>query len=365
VTKRALLVPDHGLYLAFRLPIILREAGYRVDALCQVGDSIRSSRYLDRVTCVPSIKDQILHLHESMAKGLSRGKLIVVNEAVVRSLARDPHKDWIREWQPGLADPIVQNLLRDKGGLIDAAEAWGLPIPETRVCHSRDDLAAFASERKEMLILKPMDGSGGAGVSLLPVGAEAPRETAFPLLAQKFIDGQMGVVEMFCTRGEVKGWLASETLVKTNCRFGPSTARRFRYEADLAPLVQRLARKTLFEGFCGFDWIREKHTEKPYVIEFHPRAPSGFRFGRACGVSFAKIIAEWDDRDSNSAVQTQSPGSSVEAYYFTGDLLRCMRHRDWKGLRKWLPGPNRYHDYYWDDPALFITQFRQLLGRPR
>jgi len=31
--QRVLLVPDEGLYLAFRLPPILREAGYGVDAL--------------------------------------------------------------------------------------------------------------------------------------------------------------------------------------------------------------------------------------------------------------------------------------------------------------------------------------------
>ncbi len=66
--QRVLLVPDEGLYLAFRLPPILREAGYVVDALCLAGDSIRHSRYLENVTTLESIEEQIDYLHRHMGK---------------------------------------------------------------------------------------------------------------------------------------------------------------------------------------------------------------------------------------------------------------------------------------------------------
>ena len=66
--QRVLLVPDEGLYLAFRLPPILREAGYGVDALCFAGDSIRHSRYLEKVTTLESIEEQIDYLHRHMGK---------------------------------------------------------------------------------------------------------------------------------------------------------------------------------------------------------------------------------------------------------------------------------------------------------
>jgi hypothetical protein len=55
MNRRVLLVPDEGLYLAFRLPPILRQAGYAVDALCLAGDSIRRSRYLENVTTLETI----------------------------------------------------------------------------------------------------------------------------------------------------------------------------------------------------------------------------------------------------------------------------------------------------------------------
>ncbi len=363
--QRVLLVPDEGLYLAFRLPPILQEAGYRVDALCVAGDSIRHSRYLENVTTLESIEEQIDYLHRHMGKAGTWDKLIIAKEPVVRHLAHQPEHAWIRNWQPGLADPLVQHLFQDKGGIIQAAQAWGFPIPESRVCKTVDDLKIFASTVKGTVIIKPINGSGGEGVSLMPMSTKPRADLTFPLLAQQFVEGQMGVVEMFCSRGVVKGWLASETIAKTDQRFGPSTARLFRYEADLAPIVECLACNTRFEGFCGFDWIREKRTGKPYVVEFHPRATSGYRFGRACGVSFSQIVAEWNDTTSTHPPQTQAPDTLIEACYFSADLLRCLRQCDWKGLRRWLPRRNRYHDIYWDDPALLLTQCCQVLGKRR
>jgi hypothetical protein len=365
MNRRVLLVPDEGLYLAFRLPPILRQAGYAVDALCLAGDSIRRSRYLENVTTLETIEEQITCLHRHMGNAGAWHKLIVAKETVTRQLAQQTEYDWILDWQPGLADPLVQNLFRDKGGIIEAAKEWGFPIPDSRVCHTPDELSAFALAINGTVIVKPMNGSGGEGVSLLPITTNLPANLPFPLLAQRFIEGQMGVVEMFCSRGMVKGWLASTMVIKPGQGFGASIARHFRHETDLEPIVECLARNTSFEGFCGFDWIREKHTGKPYVVEFHPRATSGLRFGRACGVSFSQIAAEWNDKAATNYIQTQPVGTRIEAHYFSADLLRCLRQRDWKGLRHWLPRRNRYHDIYWDDPALLLTQCRQVLGGRR
>ena len=151
--QRVLLVPDEGLYLAFRLPPILREAGYGVDALCLAGDSIRHSRYLENVTTLESIEEQIDYLHRHMGKASTWDKLIIAKESVVRHLAHQPKHEWIRNWQPGLDDPFVQNLFQDKGGIIQAAQAWGFPIPESHVCKTVDDLKKFASAVNGTIIL--------------------------------------------------------------------------------------------------------------------------------------------------------------------------------------------------------------------
>ena len=52
--RRLLLVPHEGLYFAFRLVLIMCDAGHGVNALCMKNDSIRSSRYLENLTTLDS-----------------------------------------------------------------------------------------------------------------------------------------------------------------------------------------------------------------------------------------------------------------------------------------------------------------------
>ncbi|HEY0550611.1 MAG TPA: hypothetical protein VGF13_13485, partial [Verrucomicrobiae bacterium] len=143
--------------------------------------------------------------------------------------------------------------------------------------------------------------------------------------------------------------------------------RLFHAMPALEPLVKQAARFTKFEGFCGFDWIEEEATGVHYLIEFHPRPPSGFRFGRFCGVDFAAAITTWLKGDGAIfPAQVQAPGSSIAAHYFSGDLLRCFRQRDWQGLKLWLPGSGACHDVFWDDPRLFaawVVQHSQRLSQ--
>jgi len=86
------------------------------------GDSIRRSRYLENVTTVESIEEQIDYLHRQMGRQGTWDKLIIAKEPVVRHLAQHPEHEWILDWQPGLADPLVRDLFQDKGGIIQAAQ---------------------------------------------------------------------------------------------------------------------------------------------------------------------------------------------------------------------------------------------------
>lgn len=51
----------------------------------------------------------------------------------------------------------------------------------------------------------------------------------------------------------------------------------------------------------------------------------------------------------------QNKGRAVPAHYFTYDLSRCLRERDWQGLKAWLPGSGVCHNMFWDDlPVLLV-----------
>jgi hypothetical protein len=232
-------------------------------------------------------------------------------------------------------------------------------VPPTRVCQSVAEIAEFGRDVGWPIVVKPPHESGGAGVVKYVSLAELESNhstLSLPILAQKYIQGRRGVVDMLCSAGWPMAWLASYSTKRCGGEFCASTARLFRAMPALQPLVEQVARFTKFEGFCGFDWIEEEATGMHYLIEFHPRPPSGFRFGRFCGVDFAAAITAWLKRDGAAfQPQVQVQGSSVAAHYFSVDLLRCFRQRDWQGLKSWVPGSGARHDVFWDDPLLFTV----------
>ncbi len=365
---RVLLVPEGGLYLAFRLPRLFQSAGWDVDLLCLHDDLLAHSRYVG--TTIREMNQDALFVRlQSLLRDTDRPwqAVIVAHEKIARQMMASGGSDLLQDWQPGAMDPQVREFLLSKFGLESASQRRELMIPPARVCQSCAEIAEFGREVGWPIVLKPPHEAGGAGVvkyiSLEELESNGSTLT-LPILAQKFIQGRRGVVDMLCSAGRPMAWLASYSTKRCGGEFHASTARLFRAMPALQPLVEQVARFTKFEGFCGFDWIEEEATGRHYLIEFHPRPPSGFRFGRFCGVDFTAAITAWLKRDGGvSPPQVQAPGSSVAAQYFSGDLLRCFRQRDWPGLKLWLPGSGTCHDVFWDDPLLFTAWVAQRSQR--
>ncbi len=365
---KVLLVPEGGLYLAFRLPRLFQSAGWDVDLLCLRGDPLAHSRYVS--TAIREMNQEAIFARlQSVLRDAERPwqAVIVAHEKLARQIMASGDSDLLRDWQPGAMDPQVREFLLGKFGLEAASRRRELMIPPARVCQSFTEIAEFGRAVGWPIILKPPHEAGGAGVVKYVSLQELESSRAplpLPILAQKYIQGRRGVVDMLCTAGRPLAWLASYSTKRCGGEFHASTARLFRAMPALRPLVEQVARLTEFEGFCGFDWIEEEATGLHYLIEFHPRPPSGFRFGRFCGVDFTAAITAWLKRDGGAfPPQVQAPGSSMAAQYFSGDLLRCFRQRDWPGLKLWLPGSGARHDVFWDDPLLFTAWVAQRSQR--
>ncbi len=357
---RVLLIPDVTLFISFRLLPILHRAGFQVDVLCVEGDPLAHSRYTATAIQQPNPAAQFQWLKRALRQSPSPWSAIIVTcEPFVQQLAANGDAALLQNWQPGLLDPLVRDFCMSKFGLTAARAKWNLPIPESRVCQNKTEIEAFGESVRWPIIVKPPQSSGGGGVLKLESPEEirsAPEEIQFPILAQKYIHGRRGTTEMFCFQGRCLAWLASYILKTTHGPYGPSTAREFLPLPGHQSLIDELAQFTRFEGFCGFDWIEETGTGQIYLLEFHPRATSGVRFGSACGVDFSEAVAVWSGKAADSITpEVQPAGNRVLAHYFTVDLFRCFRQRDWAGLKAWLPGSGACHDVYWDDLPLFFA----------
>jgi hypothetical protein len=320
------------------------------------GDPLARSRYVRRVWAEKNREDLARHA-QSILENVTRPwqAVIIADEIIARRMIAALSEDALKRWQPGALQPEARAFSLGKFAFESLHRGGQFPVPPSRVCRSAAEIHEFGREFGWPVMLKPDGDSGGNGVVKLDGPASAANEVPlnFPVLAQKCIHGQRGVVDMLCAAGRPLAWLASYSTKRSRGEFSPSTARLFRPMPELQPLVEQIAAFTRFDGFCGFDWIRETATGRRYLIEFHPRPPSGFRFGRQCRVDFPAAIAAWLNREGASfPTQVQPHGYSVAAHYFSCDLLRCFRQRDWAGLKSWLPGSGACHDFFRDDVSL-------------
>ncbi|HEY0551008.1 MAG TPA: hypothetical protein VGF13_15495, partial [Verrucomicrobiae bacterium] len=228
---RVLLVPEGGLYLAFRLPRLFQNAGRDVDLLCLRGDPMVHSRYVS--TAIQEIdQDALFARLQSVLRDSDRPwqAVIVAHERMVRQLMANGGAELLKDWQPGAMDPQVREFLLGKFGLEAASESRQLMVPPARVCQSFAAIAEFGRAAGWPIVVKPPHESGGTGVvkyiSLRELESNHSALT-LPILAQKYIQGRRGVVDMLCSAGRPLAWLASYSTQRSGGEFHASTARLF------------------------------------------------------------------------------------------------------------------------------------------
>src|SRR5208283_6031942 len=89
--------------------------------------------------------------------------------------------------------------------------------------------------------------------------------------AQEFVAGRDVTSLVACWKGEVLAALHFEVINKQYER-GPASVLRLIENKEIAAATEKLVQKLNLSGLQGFDFLLEKETEKPYLIEMNPRA---------------------------------------------------------------------------------------------
>lgn len=346
---------DAHWYLVWHLPRILSRAGAHVTLLSPRGQPFRHSRFVDAWIEVPHgsaaiAKAAAAHLAEHPCH-----LLVLAEQAVAEILARTcrdaPCLAWLR---PDTADAIQSKT---------AFHAWsvaqGLPVPDGRACSSPDEASAWVQSHGPSII-KCNGVHGGFGVrrangpgDVLSAWASLGRPAEF--LIQQFIDGQTGVTELVLRQGQVAAWFAS-TRERASAPLGASVMRRPVNPAGMDEVVARVAQATGFHGLCGFDWVLDAARGRVLMLEFHPRLPSGFGWGRYAGVDISAALRDLLN-DRSAPPRSPRPQDVLQhaprCCYFPAHLWYALRERP-ADLRFWLPGANAvsWRNVPFDDPMV-------------
>ena len=202
-----------------------------------------------------------------------------------------------------------------RASFMDIASQERIGVPKTAVVRNVSDLETWISHSGFPLVLKADGSSSGEGVKIVHTYSEAKRALRAlqsppqlirvvkralinrdlrwirPALerrrsvvnAQEFIAGRDATSLAACWKGKV---LAALHFVVINKQYerGPSSVLRLIENKEINAATERLVRRLKLSGLHGFDFLLEKDTEKPYLIEMNPRATQVRHLGSAQAV---------------------------------------------------------------------------------
>ena len=292
-----------------RVAMSFAEAGCTVEAVCPRGHIFESTqaisrRYPCRFFAIPH------YIRRAIA--LAKPDLIVPCDDIVAGHLRhlcdsagpSGGSDKLRELLTrSLGDSSGYAELDSRSRVAALARQQGVAVPETVVVESVADLEAWFGKNGFPAVLKVDGTSGGYGVRIVstleeareayedlsvPVGLlcavkrvvvdrnetylmPALQRTAPVVNVQRFIVGEEATCTAACWQGEVLGWVALR-VIKSSGRVGWSTVVQVIDDPNVLLAIKKICRRLRVSGLYGFDFIIERETGRPYLLEINPRA---------------------------------------------------------------------------------------------
>ncbi len=172
-----------------------------------------------------------------------------------------------RLFAPGL-DRLAR--VHNKWQFIEIARGLDLPVPETRLLQTIDDLAAV-QDRSTSLVFKPVWSRFGTDVQICPKTPKLTPSARFPWVAQNHVAGTLVSAYAVAHRGRVTALAAYHPLYRAGQ--GAGTAFAPVSDPAISDFIARFVAGTEWTGQISFDFIKDGAALM--VIECNPRATSG------------------------------------------------------------------------------------------
>ena len=281
--------------------------------------------------------------------------------------------------ESSLGPPASYSTVAARYELLNVAREEALPVPDTEIVRSRDDLRRWQGQHALPWVLKADGSWGGHGVKIVQSAKKAEqvvRHLTKPLSAtrtlkrlivdrdpfwlrtwwngsrstavvQSYIEGRPANCAVACWKGKVLSGIATE-VVSAQGATGSATVVRIVEGPEMLLAAERLARRLDLSGFFGLDFVIEDGTGIAWLIEMNPRITP------LCHLRFGP------GRDLVEALSAQLAGSPVrETAAITDNEVIAYFPQAWH----WDPNSellqSGFHDVPSEDPAL-VRELRRL-----
>ena len=358
-------------YGTARTPRALSKAGFDVTLLTPQKSLAETSRFVSRVAYLPDHATPLEWIHAVAAtvRAVSPRQMMPCDDVSFRLLAMlalSPPPQMQPRLQAELADLVRRSLgdaeyyraSVDKTLIYAAAARAGVRVPDHVVIASVDDALGFADRHGYPLVVKRPYTTAGDGVRI--VDNEAALRDAVSILAapnvddlepdasrrlvvQRYIAGSICYQNVAAWQGRYLAGYAGDRLEAHGGPMTPGTVVRYRDSPPLREFSIKLVEAFGMTGLFTSEYIIEKATGLPYLIEINRRISPGTHFGAVMNVDLcAALYAAMHDGISPSRSRLDT-GEERIFVQFPAEWLRNPQSA-------WL----RRHpvDVPWDDPEL-------------
>lgn len=308
---RILLATTCRWFSTARQALAIHQAGGTVDIVCPSGHPAILANVVQqaypcrewtplrdlRMAALASRPDRIIPCDDLTARHLHR-----LYERTLPS-SDDDARFILNLLETSLGNPDGYPITESRDKFMSMVRRLGIRTPETMTVPSIADVENWLSKFGLPAVLKAEGTSGGEGVKIVRTVDEALRayrvlhnpvaaiitakravldrdwKDVAPWLArrkrvvsiQAFVDGPDANIAAACWRGEILSQVSVEVL-ETTRPTGPATVVRLFENEEMSRAAEKIVGETEYSGLCGFDFILEKSTGKPYLIEMNARA---------------------------------------------------------------------------------------------
>lgn len=369
-----------------RLAMALVGAGFSVDVVCPARHPLRRlstirKRYpYDGLAPVLSFSDAVsASLPDLLIPGDEYAVRLVhkvYDQASRRGKSGEPVCELIER---SLGPMKSFQILAARAAVMQLAQEESVRVPRTTVVTNPGQLEEICADLSFPLVLKADGTSSGEGVRIVRTIEEAHRAFRFlqappsairaakralidldmrsvmPVLlrqrnsvsAQEFIAGQDATSLVACWKGSVRACLHFE-VVKKQHKNGPASVMRRLEHRELDAAISRIVGRLELSGILGFDFLLEKQSGHPYLIEINPRPTQVGHLSLGRG------------RDIPAALYAAVTGTQTNE-------TQPVTEKDTIALfpQEWVRNPqsvflrSAYHDIPWEEPELIRAGARK------
>lgn len=257
-----------------------------------------SARYSDPATSPDAFLSDISDLVERMAVDT----IIPVTDLTTMLLASQPN--WSRFTVLASPSRGSYEALTDKARLVELAQSLAIPVPMTRIAHTRDAIREAAHEVHFPLVLKPARSRFLKNGRILSTAVEAAENAPqldrildrsewiddIPCLVQQFVRGHGAGVFAAYSAADPVAWFAHRRIREKPPSGGVSVLSE---SAPADPVMQAAASKILSAvGWSGVAMVEFRVGEDgtPYLMEVNGRFWGSLQLAVDCGIDFPWLM---------------------------------------------------------------------------